>query len=77
MLAVLLDRRARVGAVGAIHTAVPWWWLEHGVAVRAFVKLLTGIRGHRLNFSKDTLRRSQSGFQRDSFHFAALTMADG
>ena len=77
LLAAFLNRRARVRAIGAIHAAVTRQRFEHGVAVSAFVKPLTGIRGHRLARGKATLRTRQRGLQRDGLQFAVPTTVDG
>ena len=77
MLSALLNRWAPICAERAVNAAVPLEWLEHGVAVRALVKPLTGIGGHRLNFRKTTLRAGQRGLQCDSFQFAAPTKVEG
>lgn len=77
LLAAFLNRWARVCTVRTIHTAVPVQRFQHGVAVRALIEPLAGVRGHRLTLRKATLRTSQRGLQRDGFQFAAPTKADG
>ena len=73
----LLDGRASVRAVRAIHTAVARSWREHRVAVRALVEPLTGIRGHRLTAGKATLGAGQRGLQCDGAQCASPANVDG
>ena len=77
LLAAFLNGRARVCTVRTIHTAVPVQRFQHGVAVRAFIEPLAGIRGHRLALGKAAFRAGQRGLQRDGFQFAAPTKVDG
>ncbi len=69
-LAVLLNRRAGVGAIRAVHAAVARQRAQQGMAVRAVVKPLAGIGGHGLAFGKAALGAGEGGFQGDGAHGA-------
>jgi hypothetical protein len=64
----LLHRRAPVGAIGAVHAAVPGFRPEYRFAMLAFVKPRTGVGGHRLVFPMSARRTRDGRIQHDGTH---------
>ena len=77
MLAAFLNRRARVCSIRAIHAAVTRQRFEQGMAVRTFVKPLTGIRRHRLDMGEPAFGTGQRGLQGNGDQFAVPMTVDG
>ena len=57
-----LHRRTLYRTVGTKNAAVPRLWPEHGLAVSAFVKKLTGVSWHRFTLGEAADRAHQHGF---------------
>ena len=70
-LAVLLDRRARHGPVGAEHAAIARFGLQPSATSAAVVEKLASVRGHRLLGLMAARRTSKRGFK---LHVCSLTM---
>jgi hypothetical protein len=72
--AVLLNRRAGIGAIRAVHAAVARQRAQHGMAVRAVVKPLAGIGGHGFAFGKAALGAGEGGLQGEGAHGGSLRL---
>jgi len=67
-LAMLLNRWARHAAVGTVDAAVAWLGVEHGVALLALVKPLTGVGRHRFQLAVAANRAGQRRLQHVGGH---------
>src|SRR3546814_459005 len=65
---LLLDRRARHGAVRTEHAAVSLFRVQYGAATGAFVEELAGRRGHHLRRLVAALRTGQGALQLQVSH---------
>ena len=55
------------------HAAIPGLWLQQRFALRAFVKILTSVRGHDLLLRVPAAWTGQHGFKDDRAHGFEMT----
>ena len=77
VLAVLLNRRARHGPVGAEHAAIARFRLEYRVALPALIKPLAGIGGHGLGLVVAAFRTGQCRLKQQCVHRLFRASVDG
>ena len=77
VLAVLLNRRAWHGPVGAEHAAITRLRLEYRVALPALVKPLAGIGGHGLGLLVAAFRTGQCRLKQQCVHRLFRASVDG
>ena len=57
-----LHRGTLYRTVGTENAAIPRLWTQHGLAVSALVKKLTGVSWHRFTLGEAANRAQQHGF---------------